>query len=507
MAESVRWLLSSENFMPHGHCFLWQPFTLWLNVASDALIAAAYLAIPVVIYSFLRRRQSHIRYAWVPALFAAFIFLCGGTHVMEIWTVWNPDYRLAGALKLVTGLVSFATLALLIWVTPRALLLKTPAQLHAEVESRTRELSDINAKLRAEIAARDTAERQLSASEAERERAAALLQTIVESAPSLIYAKDVQGRMLLANPPVLSVFGKPWSEVQGRTDLELLKNRAQAEAVTINDRRLMEANQTERFEETVEDETGEERVWISIKAPLRDGDGAVTGLVGVSVDITEHKRLEDRLRVMVDELNHRVKNTLATVQAIAAQTLRSMSVELYNAFQDRLVALATAHDVLTRERWAGAELHDVVSGQLEPYAGAVGGRVQVSGPKVRLSSKAALTLAMGLHELAVNALKYGALSNDSGCIFIDWEVTNEAKSLRIRWIERQGPSVQPPSDKGFGTRLIERILAKDLGGVIHLRFDDPNGLTCVIEAPLAQMAPAPATLPFPKIGTLLGHPA
>jgi PAS domain S-box-containing protein len=388
---------------------------------------------------------------------------------------------------------------------PRALLLKTPAQLHAEVQERTRELSDSNERLRTQITARDAAEQRLSASEEERERANALLQTIVESAPSLIYAKDLKGRMLLANPSVLALIGKSWEEAKGRTDLELLENRSQAEAITRNDRRLLDANQTEQFVELIGRDSGEDRVWFSIKAPLRDSQGAVTGLVGVSVEITELKRLEHRLRVMVDELNHRVKNTLATVQAIAAQTLRSVSLELYNAFQDRLLALATAHDVLTRERWAGAELHDVVAGQLEPYAGTPGGRFEMSGPKIRLNSKAAITLAMGLHELAVNALKYGALSNDIGRIQIQWNITDtEEPSLHFSWKERQGPAVEPPIRKGFGTRLIECILAPDLGGVIRLHFDEPQGVSCVIEAPLRQVT-APATLlSFPHIGAALG---
>jgi PAS domain S-box-containing protein len=505
MIDSLRWLLSSENFMPHGHCFLWQPATLWLNVGSDGLIAASYLAIPVVIYSFLRRKETQIRYAWVPALFAAFIFLCGGTHLMEIWTVWNPDYRIAGALKLITGIVSFATLGLLIWVMPRALLLKTPGQLHAEVELRTRELLEANEQLRAQIAARDMAEQQLSVSEAKRARDNALLRTIVESAPTLIYAKDLDGRMLLANPPALALIGKPWSQVEGRTDLEFLADQAQGNAITVNDRRLMLLNQTEQFEEVVGNDAGEDRVWMSVKAPLRDSAGTVTGLVGVSVEITEHKRLEHRLRIMVDELNHRVKNTLATVQAIAAQTLRSMSLQFYNAFQDRLLALAAAHDVLTRERWAGAELHDVVAGQLGPYAGTIGERLHVTGPKIRLNSNAALALAMGLHELAVNALKYGALSNEAGQVSIDWEiVAGDAPSLRLTWTERHGPTVDMPQHKGFGSRLIERILAQNLGGMIQLRFDDPAGVTCVIEAPLSQVIASANAPAFPRVGAPLG---
>jgi PAS domain S-box-containing protein len=270
MSDSNWWLFSDVGFMPHGHCFLWQPGTLWLNVGSDALIAASYFAIPLTIYSFTRRKSAEIRYSWVPTTFAAFIFLCGGTHLMEIWTVWNPLYRVAGALKLVTGVVSFATLLSLLWILPRAMLLKTPLQLEAEVRARTQDLLDINEQLRAQIAARDKAEEQLRVAEQERAHANALLQTIVESAPALIFAKDREGRMLLANPRALKLIGKSWPEVKGRTDLEVLEDPSQAEKVTRNDQRLMEANDTEQFEEAVGLEDGEERVWFSIKAPGKE---------------------------------------------------------------------------------------------------------------------------------------------------------------------------------------------------------------------------------------------
>lgn len=157
----THWLFSSENFMPHGHCFLWQPGTLWLNVGSDALIAGSYFMIPVALLYFVRHRRKEIPYAWIPMMFGAFILLCGATHAMEIWTVWNPLYREAGALKLVTGIVSFATLVSLVWILPYAMLLQTPRQLQAQVDARTAELVALNAALRVEIAARDDAERQL----------------------------------------------------------------------------------------------------------------------------------------------------------------------------------------------------------------------------------------------------------------------------------------------------------------------------------------------------------
>ena len=161
MFDWFLWLFSAENFMPHGHCFLWQPATLWLNVGSDALIAASYFAIPGALYYFVRHRKAEIAYVWVPLMFAAFILLCGTTHVMEIVTVWNPQYRLAGAFKLLTGIVSFATVIMLVRIMPKAMLLQTPRQLQSQVAARTTELAEVNAQLRTEIAARAAAEQQL----------------------------------------------------------------------------------------------------------------------------------------------------------------------------------------------------------------------------------------------------------------------------------------------------------------------------------------------------------
>jgi|GEM_PF-5286129 len=157
-------------------------------------------------------------------------------------------------------------------------------------EQRLAEANRVNEALL--IEARTQLERDLQLANRERERSDVLLQTIIESTPCLIYAKDREGRMLLANPPALSLIGKPWGEVKGRTDAEFLSDRSQAEAVMGNDRRLMRANRVEEFEETIGVANQEERVWLSIKAPLRDRHGEVTGLVGVSWEVTEKKRSE-----------------------------------------------------------------------------------------------------------------------------------------------------------------------------------------------------------------------
>lgn len=147
--------------MPHGMCYLWQPGTLWLNVSSDGLIAAAYYAIPFSLYYLVHERRREIPYPGIILMFAAFIVLCGSTHLMEIWTVWHPDYRLAGALKAVTGIVSLATMFALFKIIPHAMQLRSPDQLQKEVEARTAQLARLNEELRAQVEARDRAEAQL----------------------------------------------------------------------------------------------------------------------------------------------------------------------------------------------------------------------------------------------------------------------------------------------------------------------------------------------------------
>ena len=161
MRDYVDWLFSSPNFMPHGMCYLWQPGTLWLNVASDALIAGAYYAIPFALYYLVHERRKEIPYPGIILMFAAFIVLCGTTHLMEIWTVWHPEYRLAGALKGVTGIVSVATTFALFKLMPQAMQLRGPAQLQQEVGARTAQLANLNEELRAQVDARDRAEAQL----------------------------------------------------------------------------------------------------------------------------------------------------------------------------------------------------------------------------------------------------------------------------------------------------------------------------------------------------------
>ena len=205
----------------------------------------------------------------------------------------------------------------------------------------------------------------------------------------------------------------------------------------------------------------------------------------------ERAQAEQRQRLLINELNHRVKNTLATVQAIAFQTLKG-DVSLAEArarFEARLMALSRAHSLLTAQNWEGASLARVVADSTE-YLGGEQDRFRISGDEVRLAPRAALALALAFHELSTNAAKYGALAQEGGSVTIGWTIDDGM--LRIRWKESGGPAVAEPAERGFGSRLIERGLAGDLGGSASLTFE-PDGLSCTIEAPLSAVAATDAT--------------
>ena len=193
---------------------------------------------------------------------------------------------------------------------------------------------------------------------------------------------------------------------------------------------------------------------------------------------------QEHLRLMVNELNHRVKNTLATVQSIVAQTLRGEDVPqlVRETLTSRILALSKAHDVLTDEQWAGANLREIAHQASLPFRGELGdGRWRLDGPEVRLPPKMAIAVALAFHELATNAVKYGALSAPEGRVDFTWRL--EGHELHILWQESGGPPVSPPTRRGFGTRLIERGLANDLQGSVQIAYP-PEGVTCRITAHL-----------------------
>ena len=220
--------------------------------------------------------------------------------------------------------------------------------------------------------------------------------------------------------------------------------------------------------------------------------GGARRMAGVSLDVTERKRAEERQKLLVNELNHRVKNTLVSVQSIASQTLRTTDTPeaFRDAFEGRIMALSHTHDLLTEQNWEGASLREIFDFELEAFAA----RDRIGFDYARdlqLSPKATVALGMAVHELATNALKYGALSVPGGTVRVVWalETPSEADPhLRLTWTERGGPPVTPPTRHGFGARLLEKGLAGELSAQVNLAYDS-LGLICTMRLPIRALEP------------------
>jgi two-component sensor histidine kinase len=225
-------------------------------------------------------------------------------------------------------------------------------------------------------------------------------------------------------------------------------------------------------------------VWVhNSVAILKDQAGQLLNTLAVSIDVTERKQSERHLQLLVAELNHRVKNTLAVVQSLAHQTFRPgrPPEEAIAAYEGRLAALAGAHNLLTSNNWEVSPLSDVVSAALRPFCA---NRCRMAGPQVLIPPRVAVSLTLALHELATNAEKYGAFACASGVVEIEWAVLPE-RELELRWTERGGQSVQPPTSTGFGMRLLKKALATDLEGSVQVDFH-PEGLVCRVNAHLPE---------------------
>lgn len=229
-------------------------------------------------------------------------------------------------------------------------------------------------------------------------------------------------------------------------------------------------------------------IWMAVRSsPVRDASGRFLYGVRVVQDITNRKAIEDRQKLLLDELSHRVKNTLATVQSLAMQTARGTTTPdaFCQVFAGRLMALSQAHDQLTERHWQSADLHSIIAAGAGPYFSQDQSRVAMEGDSVTLRPRAALTLAMTFHELTTNAAKYGALSTAGGRIYVQWSrepSADQPEMLRIEWREEGGPPVEKPSRRGFGSKFIIGSIASELGGAAELSFDRA-GLRCTLRIP------------------------
>jgi PAS domain S-box-containing protein len=225
-----------------------------------------------------------------------------------------------------------------------------------------------------------------------------------------------------------------------------------------------------------------------------DSDGKPVRMIGVNIDVTRYKQAEQRQHLLIRELHHRVKNTLATVQAIVGSTARSTSSidEFYQSFVGRIVSLARTHNLLTEDYWQKASLEDLIRTELGPYDDAERKRVTISGPSVELPSEAAVPVGMAIHELTTNAAKHGALSTFGGKVDVRWTLDERhgRPTLNFAWIEMDGPPVTAPSRQGFGSRLLQRVLATQLSAEVNIDFRE-DGLRFTMVMPIPAHPPTP----------------
>src|SRR5262245_13412649 len=315
--------------------------------------------------------------------------------------------------------------------------------------------------------------------------------TLLNQAPLGVYLVDADFKIREVNPTAAKVFGvipnligRDFAEV-----IAILWPKQYVEELVRVFRHTLETGEPFIVPERVEQrrDSGVIEVYEWQVHRIQQPDGRF-GVVCYFRDISNQVATRERLTLLVNELNHRVKNTLATIQSVARQSLRSAPSlrEGQQVFDARIVALSKAHDILTREHWEGAGLRKIVAESLAPHAGdGSERRLKFHGPEIRLRPKAALALSMASHELATNAVKYGAFSNATGTVEVDWSVDDDGY-FALRWREEGGPRVAVPGKRGFGSRLIERGLSQDLGGRASLDFPN-SGVVCSIRAPLAEI--------------------
>jgi two-component system CheB/CheR fusion protein len=366
----------------------------------------------------------------------------------------------------------------------------------ADVTARVRQLEGVNAALSREIEERRRAEALVLAGEERLRRKLEELETIYREAPVGLCLIDRDLRFRRINTTLAEINGKPVEAHIGRSVAEILPDLANTAIPML--RQVFESGEALQNVE-IQGETpkspGITRFWVEDFYPIKNDSGEVWAVGIIVRDVTEHRSGEAQREMLLAELEHRVKNTLAAVMSIAAHTLddgRPLNVAR-EAFLGRLQALSHAHDLLAECNWRGADLAQVVRRTLTPYAGVDGSRGAIGGPTVFLQPRAALTLGMIIHELATNAAKYGSLSVPAGRLDVTWssETLSGEVTVQLVWRERSGPAVLPPTRSGFGRMLIERGLKHDLGGSAQLKFH-AEGLTCVLSVPWQYAARDPS---------------
>jgi PAS domain S-box-containing protein len=310
--------------------------------------------------------------------------------------------------------------------------------------------------------------------------AAQRIASIVEGSDDAILSEDLNGGITSWNHGAERLYGYSADEVIGKSIAILLPPEQQDEEIKI----LECIRRSERVEhcETIRIHKKGSRVEVSLTvSPIKNAEGMVVGASKIARDITERKRTEAQITNLANEAEHRAKNVLAVMQAMVHLSQADTAQDLKDAIEGRIQALANVHTLFVRSRWVGAELRNLIEQELLPYAGQGGACTLIDGPPVLLNREAAQTIAVAMHELATNAVKYGALSVAAGLVRIEWSRAADGKLL-LQWTEEHGPAVHAPTRKGFGTRVIESMV-RSANGEVRLDWR-AEGFACRITMPI-----------------------
>jgi PAS domain S-box-containing protein len=302
------------------------------------------------------------------------------------------------------------------------------------------------------------------------------LAAIVQSSDDAIATKNLDGIITSWNKGAEGVFGYTAEEAIGQPITIVIPQDRQDEERRILTR-IRRGERIEHFE-TIRQHKHGNLIWVSLTiSPVKNAEGKIVGASKTARDITEQKRTGEQIATLAREAEHRSKNLLANVQAMVNLSQADSVVDLKKAIEGRIQALANVHSLFVASRWIGAELSTIAQQELAPYSATGEKRVQTDGPQVLLAPDIAQAVAVALHELATNAVKYGALSTTNGHIDLKWSQEANGR-LNLRWIETGGPTVLPPTRRGFGGRIIEQMIAQLKG---ETRFDwRGDGLVCEI---------------------------
>ncbi|MEW6303880.1 MAG: histidine kinase dimerization/phosphoacceptor domain -containing protein [Verrucomicrobiota bacterium] len=521
MLEFIRNLFTSD-FMPHGHCYLWQPGIVWLHVISDSFIALAYYSIPLTLVYFVGKRRD-LPYPWMFLMFGGFIVACGTTHLMEVWTVWHGTYRLAGTVKLLTALLSIGTAVLLVKILPEALALQSPlklAQVNADLEreiqerekaetelrrtqedlesrvrGRTEELAQANATLQLEIAERKRIEEEVRRLNADLERRVIELQTLFDVMPIGIgIAEDRQCRRIRLNQAFAQMLKLPAGANASKSapaeeiprNFKICRHGLELSPDELPMQRAAARGEVIReFDEQVVHTDGATLHLLAYAAPLCDEKGAVRGSVGAFVDITDRRRAEEQVRAslrekeaLLQEIHHRVKNNMQVVSSLLqlqSNYIRDpAALEMFTESQDRIKSMALIHEKLYQSRDLdqinfGDYMSTLVGMLARTYAARAGNvRLQVQAEPAALTVNTAIPLGLIVNELITNAFKHAFPGGRAG--EISAELRGNRQNGFALLVRDNGvgvsPGFLPETADSLGLRLV-RILSEQIGAQVE----------------------------------------